>query len=672
MKNKSKNINLTKFKKQQKMNYQLLQVGRGNLDDGNSSAGVPTTTSSAQKKRDAERQRRHSRGWIASPEQTSTTNSSRQRQQQQAHTPGSNSNMSTAGTPFAAPLYGQPQARSDLDTGSGIRGAPLPPRDVRSDPPKSFGSGGVLGVLREDLKRLNSYFEFNEQRSFAFQQRYGSIDLRALSRIDLHDVVEAVDVQVLQGIMTNVTFSNVRERDLPLFSDHAMVKLIRVLQYSVEYLMNVQNTLLSNLDDYSERNISLVDILKEERSEKEYVDNKYRSLKKFAKQQKKSLQLYEAMLMAGSAGTYEAAQAVAQQRQLLRREARRAAKYAARREDRKRRRGGGERGGGERGGRRGGEEEGEEDDEWRSDGEEEEQNNNNNNNQGTSSSTRRPGQKVVRTTAFSATTVTPSSQAAAAAAAAAATAATQDMTSVLDEIHRKHYQEQLDMVHAQLALAEAEAERQAAAARDTRADKARMHTESLQQQMVLLEAANKVEIEKANVALAALRKRKKKERENQLRRVLTRWSQQTMSFGFTKWRSFVQDTEHERLRRERERARQEAMEQASKYDTLLARQKAASDRRRAARAKLMKRYANDEAQMNSIIRRYISAKQKGEIGRDHQLLMDQIETKAMLAVQKGATTAGLLRAKVEKSMPGPEDLHRPIPKHPEVTSRWGE
>ena len=120
-------------------------------------------------------------------------------------------------------------------------------------------------MLRQDLERLNSYFEFHEQRQFSFQQRYGAIDLRALSRIDLLDVVEAVDVQVLQGIMTNVTFSNVRERDLPLFSDHAMVKLIKVLQFSVEYLMNVQNTLLSNLDMYSNDNEILRQALDQEK-----------------------------------------------------------------------------------------------------------------------------------------------------------------------------------------------------------------------------------------------------------------------------------------------------------------------------------------------------------------------------------------------------------------------
>ena len=41
----------------------------------------------------------------------------------------------------------------------------------------------------------------------------------------------------------------------------------------------------------------------------------------------------------------------------------------------------------------------------------------------------------------------------------------------------------------------------------------------------------------------------------------------------------------------------------------------------------MRRYANDEAQMNSIIRRYIKAKRDGLINDEHKILMDQIEAK---------------------------------------------
>ena len=651
---------------------------------------VPSASSSASsaawKKREQERQRRNNRGWL-SPEQTNKI-------KQQAPTPG--------GRAPAAPISQHPQSRSDSDSGSlngrfrgGITGAtptttspnrPQSNNDSNSNntnyqntdqnlkPPTSFGQqrGGTLGVLREDLERLNSYFEFHEQRQFSFQQRYGSVDLRALSRIDLHDVVEAVDVQVLQSIMTNATFSNVRERDLPLFSDHAMVKLIKVLQYSVEYLTNVQNTLLSNLDVYTDDNYALRQSLKEEQQANETTSQKYRSLRRFAKQQKRSLQLYEAMLVGGSAGTYEAAQAVAQQRILLKREARRATKHAARKKQKGRGNstGTGNEYNNKRNNGRVSENENEENDDlWRENVIDQEQANGTSGKNSRSSTTR----TTHRTTITAAVGNAPA--AAAAAAATAATAATStaavsatNMSNVLNDIHRKHYQEQLDMVHAQLELAEQEAERQRVLAQDNLLETERQKSNALSTRMEALTRSHQIESKKAEQAMVALKHRRKQFRDHQLKRVLLRLQRKTTSYGFQIWKAHIQDVTYDKLRQERERAKQAAIDHQSKYDSLLARQKAAANRRRAARAKLMRRYANDEAQMNSIIRRYTHAKQHNKINRDHQHLMDQIETKAMLVVESGSTTAGILKTKAAQGMSNV--VHQPIPKHPAVMSKW--
>ena len=280
------------------------------------------------------RQRRHSRGWRGPSSRgldgagvTGATGA----------LPAASSGASGAPVPLpfhkAIPRPGQPQGHPDrsrarFSEGGAASTAPGFPAGASSSasfaPPTSFGNSGPLGILTEDLQRLNSYFQLSDQRKFAFQQRFGSVDLRALSRIDLSDVINTVDVQVLQSIMTNVTFSEVRERDLHLFSDHAMVKLIKVLQFSVEYLMNVQNSLLSSLDEHVRENRSAQQQLRKEREARTDTTEKYRSLRQFAKQQKRSLRLYEALLVRGKAGSQTAVQAVAQQRELLRHAADRA------------------------------------------------------------------------------------------------------------------------------------------------------------------------------------------------------------------------------------------------------------------------------------------------------------------------------------------------------------
>ena len=61
------------------------------------------------------------------------------------------------------------------------------------------------------------------------------------------------------------------------------------------------------------------------------------------------------------------------------------------------------------------------------------------------------------------------------------------------------------------------------------------------------------------------------------------------------------------------------------------------------------RYANDEAQMNDIVRRYVQAKRKGDVNAEHQRLMDQIETTTMLAASQGVN-AGLIKQKAEQGM----------------------
>lgn len=76
--------------------------------------------------------------------------------------------------------------------------------------------------------------------SFAFRQRSGQIDWSALKKLDLEDVVENCRLGDLQGIIDNVTFSEVSahtlvNKDLSLHST-----LINAMQLILEYLLHSQ------------------------------------------------------------------------------------------------------------------------------------------------------------------------------------------------------------------------------------------------------------------------------------------------------------------------------------------------------------------------------------------------------------------------------------------------
>ena len=53
-----------------------------------------------------------------------------------------------------------------------------------------------------------------ESKSFYFQKRRGQLDIRALSKIDLETIVQDVDIDTLQSMVENLTFCELKEKDL--------------------------------------------------------------------------------------------------------------------------------------------------------------------------------------------------------------------------------------------------------------------------------------------------------------------------------------------------------------------------------------------------------------------------------------------------------------------------
>lgn len=84
-------------------------------------------------------------------------------------------------------------------------------------------------------------------RSFYFQQRRGRLDLRALHSLDLERIVQEVDIDSLQAHLENLTFCNLREQDLKYMTDPHVIKLFRVAQMIIEYLLYAQENLAERL-----------------------------------------------------------------------------------------------------------------------------------------------------------------------------------------------------------------------------------------------------------------------------------------------------------------------------------------------------------------------------------------------------------------------------------------
>ncbi|KAL7482700.1 hypothetical protein ACHAW6_008358 [Cyclotella cf. meneghiniana] len=93
------------------------------------------------------------------------------------------------------------------------------------------------------------------QKGFHFQKRHheDKIDLRRISTVDIDKIIEDVDLEELQSLLENITFAEITEDDFDLYSNDSFVKLFRINQLTLEYLLDVQDTLSENLNSLARK-----------------------------------------------------------------------------------------------------------------------------------------------------------------------------------------------------------------------------------------------------------------------------------------------------------------------------------------------------------------------------------------------------------------------------------
>ncbi|XP_026971785.1 cilium assembly protein DZIP1 isoform X8 [Sagmatias obliquidens] len=91
---------------------------------------------------------------------------------------------------------------------------------------------------------------------FQFRPRLENVDWRRLSAIDVDKVAGAVDVLTLQENIMNITFCKLEDEKCPHCQsgvDPVLLKLIRLAQLTIEYLLHSQEFLTSQLHSLEER-----------------------------------------------------------------------------------------------------------------------------------------------------------------------------------------------------------------------------------------------------------------------------------------------------------------------------------------------------------------------------------------------------------------------------------
>ena len=134
------------------------------------------------------------------------------------------------------------------------------------------------------------------QNSFFFQQRRGKLDMRSLARVDVERVIEDCDVGTLQLHLENLTFADLTTDDMVSYTDEHFLKLFRLSQLTIEYLLNVQNALLTYSRSVEEETERLKGAAEEGERRLQARRSKVHSLKRSMRQQAQTLKTYETLL----------------------------------------------------------------------------------------------------------------------------------------------------------------------------------------------------------------------------------------------------------------------------------------------------------------------------------------------------------------------------------------
>ena len=100
-----------------------------------------------------------------------------------------------------------------------------------SSPPQYSGS--------EDY----SYEQSNGK--FYFKPRRETLNWRILLQLDIEKIMDKVDIDTIESVTKNLTFSRVDYNDLRYFNETNFVQVFRLSQLIIEYLLYVQNYLSS-------------------------------------------------------------------------------------------------------------------------------------------------------------------------------------------------------------------------------------------------------------------------------------------------------------------------------------------------------------------------------------------------------------------------------------------
>lgn len=146
-----------------------------------------------------------------------------------------------------------------------------------------------------------------EGMNFSFGRRQEKIDWRRLASVDVDRILREMDVKTLQDNIMHVTFSNI-EAELGMQAigfDPNYIKLFRLAQLIIEYLLHSQQFLSANLEAENKTLQESLETTEKVKKELDVKKEAYKKLKKECQKQKQWIAEYQLLIRAGASGSHK-------------------------------------------------------------------------------------------------------------------------------------------------------------------------------------------------------------------------------------------------------------------------------------------------------------------------------------------------------------------------------
>lgn len=131
---------------------------------------------------------------------------------------------------------------------------------------------------------------------YRFRERQGRLDLRKLDGIDVERVLEEHDLSQLQTYLNDLVFCRLAEEDIQAVSDEHLVRFFQLCQFTIEYLMHSQDSLLNHIRKAQSKRQQIETQVDEFKALFAKRDEDIKYLRREIHQKRKTVRLYEGML----------------------------------------------------------------------------------------------------------------------------------------------------------------------------------------------------------------------------------------------------------------------------------------------------------------------------------------------------------------------------------------